>query len=180
MPALRHGPTWSSYESAVLLEYLEDLCPGLLPAAAGSAGTDDARAEAQAQARADARRWADHVNRSVGPACDRALHAQDPDDQATLLAELLDKIQALVKEADPEGPFFAGRTFGWVDAYFAPWIIRFRLVLTPYRSWPEPEPGSRWERWVTAVETHPAVRATSSSAERYFDAYRRYAGERAP
>jgi len=64
-----------------------------------------------------------------------------------------------------------------VDIQFAPWMIRLKRVLKPYRGWPDPEPGSRWKAWVDAVEGHEAVRATTSGDELYLDSYERYAGE---
>ena len=55
--------------------------------------------------------------------------------------------------------------------------MRLRKVLTPYRGWPEPEEGSRWARWVDAIERHECVKATTSSDDLYRDSYERYAGE---
>jgi glutathione S-transferase len=165
VPATRHGPTWSLHESATILEYIEELSPGLLPPAD------------QKQARADARLWADIVNRNVMPAFYRALQSQDPEDQVQLLGELAEKLGRVIKAAHPEGPFFSGSEFGWVDVYIAPWILRFKRVLSPYRAWPEPEQGSRLKKWADAIEAHPAVKATTSDDAAYFDAYRRYAGE---
>lgn len=52
-----------------------------------------------------------------------------------------------------------------------------RKVLMPYRGWPEPDEGSRWAKWVNAVEQHESVKATTSSDELYLDSYERYAGE---
>lgn len=51
-----------------------------------------------------------------------------------------------------------------------------RRVLAPYRGWPEPEEGTRWAKWVDAVERHEAVKATTSGDELYLDSYERYAG----
>lgn len=66
---------------------------------------------------------------------------------------------------------------GFVDVQMAPWVVRLRKVLGPYRGWPEPEEGSRWARWVDAIEAHDAVTKTTSSDELYLDSYERYAGE---
>ena len=52
-----------------------------------------------------------------------------------------------------------------------------RRVLGPYRGWPEAEEGSRWKKWIEAVERCEEVRATTSSDELYLDSYERYAGE---
>lgn len=64
----------------------------------------------------------------------------------------------------------------FVDVQMAPWVIRLRKVLQPYRGWPEPEEGSRWAKWVQAIEEHPASKATMSTDELYLDSYERYAG----
>ena len=52
-----------------------------------------------------------------------------------------------------------------------------RRVLKPYRGWPDPEEGSRWARWVDAIEKNEGVKATTSSEELYLDSYERYAGK---
>lgn len=64
----------------------------------------------------------------------------------------------------------------FVDVQFAPWIVRMRRVLKPYRGWSDPEAGSRWAKWVDAVETHGAVKKTTSDDQLYLDSYERYAG----
>jgi glutathione S-transferase len=51
-------------------------------------------------------------------------------------------------------------------------------VLKPYRGWPDPEPGSRWERWVKAIENAEPVKKTTSTDELYLDSYERYAENR--
>jgi glutathione S-transferase len=167
VPAIRHGPTWSAHESAVIVEYVEELVPGLLPPAD------------QKQARATARLWAQQINSSLVPLFYRALQAQEASAQAQHLGELAEKLERVLEAAHPEGPFFSGPEFGWVDVFIAPWLQRFSRVLKPYRAWPDPEPGSRLEKWTDAVEAHPAVKATTSLDSHYIDAYRRYAGEQA-
>jgi glutathione S-transferase len=166
VPAIRHGPTWSTHESTVIMEYLEDLAtgPALLPP--------------DAQTRATCRLWADHINRSIIPSFYRLLQAQDPDDQVLHGTELRDEISKLVDAADADGPFFLGRNFGFVDVQVAPWIVRLKRVLGPYRGWPEPEEGSRWERWVSAIENENSVRSTTSDEGLYLDSYERYAENR--
>ncbi|EHA26596.1 hypothetical protein ASPNIDRAFT_140888, partial [Aspergillus niger ATCC 1015] len=121
VPALRHGD-WGSYESSVLLEYLEDLNVGtpLLP-------------PGDAKLRAHCRLWTDF------------------------------------------GPFFLGAQISFVDVQVAPWIIRLRRALKPYRGWPDPEPGSRWGAWVDAIENNEHIQATTSTDELYLDSYERYA-----
>lgn len=59
----------------------------------------------------------------------------------------------------------------------APWVVRLRKVLQPYRGWPEPDPSSRWAAWVNAIEQNHAVRSTTSTDDLYISSYERYAGK---
>ncbi|KAL1653490.1 hypothetical protein SLS61_004000 [Didymella pomorum] len=166
VPAIRHGPTWSTHESTVIMEYLEDLKSGehLLPP--------------DPQTRATSRLWSDHVNRHVIPMFYKLLQAQDQNDQIEHAQELRDQINKLVSAADRTGPFFLGSQISFVDVQVAPWVLRLRRVLGPYRGWPEPEEGSRWKAWVDAIDNEPSVRATTSTDELYLDSYERYAENR--
>ncbi|RLM00435.1 hypothetical protein CFD26_103205 [Aspergillus turcosus] len=168
VPALRHGD-WGSYESSVLLEYdlqLEDLNvgPPLLP-------------PGDAKLRAHCRLWTDHINRHIVPSFYRVLQEQEEQRQTANVQELQDGLKTLITAADPEGPFFLGPSISFVDVQIAPWILRLRRVLKPYRGWPDPEPGSRWAAWVNAIEANEHVKATTSSDELYLDSYERYARE---
>ncbi|KAK3060246.1 hypothetical protein LTS18_008977, partial [Coniosporium uncinatum] len=165
VPALRHGD-WGCYESTVLMEYLEDLNAGmpLLPK--------------HPQARAHCRLWSDHINRHIIPGFYRFLQEQDQSKQVQYAEELKTEISKLVDAADPHGPFFLGQNMSFTDIQLAPWIIRLNRVLKPYRGWPEPEPDTRWAKWVKAVEENEYVRATTSTDELYLDSYERYAENR--
>jgi glutathione S-transferase len=105
------------------------------------------------------------------------LQEQDTQKQVTHATDLQGELQKLIEAADPEGPFFLGKSLGFVDVQFAPWMLRLRRVLHPYRGWPDPEPGTRWATWVQAVEDDPSVKATTSTDELYLDSYERYAGK---
>jgi glutathione S-transferase len=166
VPALRHGPTWSTHESTVIMEYLEDLNtgPALLPA--------------DAQTRATQRLWSDHVNRNIIPVFYKLLQAQDQSDQIDHAKEMKNQIAKLVSAAHPTGPFFLGAQMSFVDVQIAPWVIRLRRVLGPYRGWPEAEEGSRWAKWINAIEGEESVKMTTSTDELYLDSYERYAENR--
>lgn len=69
-----------------------------------------------------------------------------------------------------------GKELSYVDVQVAPWVVRLKKVLKPYRNWPDPEAGSRWAKWVEAIEGNPHVKATTSTDELYLDSYERYAG----
>ncbi|OKL60122.1 hypothetical protein UA08_04673 [Talaromyces atroroseus] len=106
-----------------------------------------------AKLRAHCRLWADHVKNAE---------------------ELKEELVKLVNASHVHGPFFLGPSMSYVDIQLAPWIIRLSRVLKPYRGWPEPEMGSRWGRWVQAIEDNEHVMATTSSDELYLDSYVRY------
>ncbi|KAH7414140.1 glutathione S-transferase [Phaeosphaeria sp. MPI-PUGE-AT-0046c] len=168
VPAIRHGPSWSTHESTVIMEYLEDM----------SSSTSPALLPRDAQIRATQRLWTDHINRNVIPWFYKLLQAQDATDQVTHATELRNQISTLVDAAHPTGPFFLGPEMSFVDVQIAPWVVRLRKVLGPYRGWPEPEEGSRWGKWVQAIEGDKSVRATTSGDELYLDSYERYAENR--
>lgn len=165
IPALSHGD-WGCYESSVLMEYLEDLNAGfpLLP-------------QEDAKSRAHCRLWSDHINRKILPHFYGLLQAQEPEKQAEEAHQLSEELAKLIDAANPSGPFFLGPHISFVDVQFAPWVIRLRRVLTPYRAWPSPDPGSRWAKWVDAIEMNEGVKATTSTDDLYMDSYERYAGE---
>lgn len=52
-----------------------------------------------------------------------------------------------------------------------------KRVLAPYRGWPDPEEGTRWFKWIDAIEKDEAVKATTSGDDLYVDSYERFAGE---
>lgn len=110
------------------------------------------------------------------PAFYHYLQAQETTKQIENAEDLRTQIAKLVDAADPTGPFFLGLKLGFVDVQLAPWLLRMTRVLKPYRGWPDPEEGSRWARWVDAVENHTDVKATTSTDDLYLDSYERYAG----
>lgn len=165
VPALQHD-NWGCYESSVLMEYLEDLDFGarLFP-------TDPKQ-------RAHCRLWADHINRNIIPNFYRVLQEQEQQKQIANVQELRDAFNLLTTAAHLSGPYFMGSQISFVDIQVAPWILRLRRVLKPYRGWPDPEEGSRWASWVAAIESNEHVRATTSTDELYLDSYERYAENR--
>jgi glutathione S-transferase len=116
------------------------------------------------------------INRNIVPNFYRVLQEQDPQKQVENAKELRDAFDKLIEAAHPVGPFFMGPHMSFVDVQAAPWVIRLRRVLKPYRGWPDAEEGTRWASWVNAIDTNEHVRATTSSDELYMDSYARYAG----
>jgi len=155
----------SSAQQTYISKQLEDLNQGeaLLPA--------------DAKGRAHCRLWSDHINRNIVPGFYRYLQEQDGDKQVEYAGEFKTEIAKLVDAADKTGPFFLGPSISFVDVQIAPWVVRLNRVLKPYRGWPDPEPGSRWAKWVEAIEKNEYVQATTSEDQLYFDSYERYAGE---
>jgi len=166
VPGLRHGD-WGIGESTVIMEYLEDLGVGqpLLPVGAP-------------QLRATCRLWTDHINRNIVPAFYQLLQAQEFNKQAEHTKKLQAEVTKLIDAADPQGPFFLGPHMSYVDVQFVPWVLRCSRVLKPYRAWPDPEMGSRWARWVDALENDEHVKATTSLDDLYLESYERYAENR--
>jgi glutathione S-transferase len=113
------------------------------------------------------------INRRIIPSFDCLLTTSLPDKQSSLTAALQSAITDLVNASHITGPFFLGPTISFVDVVFAPWIIRLSRVLKFYRQWPDPEVGTRWERWVQAVERDDRVRGTVSDEVAYHRVYER-------
>lgn len=117
------------------------------------------------------------INRNIVPNFYRVLQEQDQEKQIEKAQELRNAFNQLIAAAHTRGPFFMGSQISFVDIQAAPWVLRLRRVLKPYRGWPDAEEGTRWASWVNAIETNEHVRATTSTDELYLDSYERYAGE---
>lgn len=115
------------------------------------------------------------VNRNIVPNFYRVLQEQDQQKQIANAQELRNAFDQLIAAAHPRGPFFMGSQMSFVDVQAAPWVLRLRRVLKPYRGWPDPEEGSRFASWVNAIDSNERVRATTSTDELYLDSYERYA-----
>ncbi|KAF8422041.1 hypothetical protein EV426DRAFT_607300 [Tirmania nivea] len=165
VPAIKHGD-WGCYESTVLLEYLEDL------------GVGQPLLVQHPQVRANSRLWCDHINRHIVPTFYRYLQEQDPLKVPEHAEELRVEIDKLVNVADAVGPFFMGPYITLVDVSVAPWFLRLRRVLQPYRGWPPADVNSRLGVWVAALEASEAIKNTTSDDALYVDSYERYAENR--
>lgn len=163
VPSLRHGD-WGSYESSVIMEYIEDLQPTLFKGLS-------------AQQKADQRLWVHFVNGNIVPAFYRLLQAQEEEKQVEHAKEFQSHLETLVNQMDKDGPFFCGSELSLVDVAVAPWIVRIQKVLKPYRGF-EPEVAGRWGKFYTAILNHPTVAATTSTDDLYLDSYKRYAENR--
>lgn len=167
------------YESFVLCEYLDEAYadeaaygPRLLPA-------DDV------YERARCRLWIDHVGSKIVPAFYKML--QHTPEKAYSIeearGELLGHITTWVKEMDPSGPWFLGERFSLVDVMLAPWAKRLFLI-DHYKpgglgivvaNEKDAETWDRWQRWLDAILQRQSVRDTTSTDDKYIEAYKRYA-----
>jgi glutathione S-transferase len=117
------------------------------------------------------------INRHIVPSFYRFLQEQDAEKQIEFAEELKQGFTKLIDAADPTGPYFLGADMTFVDVQVAPWVVRLNRVLKPYRNWPDPEPDTRWAKWVDAIESNHHIQATTSTDELYLDSYERYAGK---
>ncbi|KAM5357307.1 hypothetical protein ACJZ2D_016406 [Fusarium nematophilum] len=119
--------------------------------------------------KANCRLWIDHINSRIVPAFYALVQTQDQALQRDASERLQANIDDLVQAADEQGPFFLGPTLSLVDANLAPFAQRLSRVLTPLRGWSPPPPGSRWARWLDAMEADESVKATTSGDELYIE-----------
>lgn len=171
VPALKIGSDGKCLgESTVIMEYLADRFaasnfPQLLPS--------------DAYQRAQQRLASDRVNRSLIPSFYRYLQAQEPDKQVELGREFVAELEAFASSMREEGngSFWDGSNrLGWTDVMIAPWIYRANVVLRHFRGLQlevAMEKGGRLAKWMDAVLSHPAFRATTSSEDLYLDSYAR-------
>ncbi len=86
-----------------------------------------------------------------------------------LVARLQVQLDRLAQAADEHGPYFLGPMLSLVDVHLAPFAVRLRTILNPRCGWPAAPSGSRWARWLEALEQDPHVKATTSGDELYAD-----------
>ena len=134
--------------------------------------------------------WIDFVGTRIIPAFHRFLQ-HTPDKAYSIESareELLKQLKTWIKEADPTGPFFAGKEMMMADITLAPWAVRL-WVLDHFKGGlgiPEKGKGGedeevweRWRTWTEAVQSRKSVQETMSDKEHYMPIYTRYAEDRA-
>ncbi|UKZ78015.1 hypothetical protein TrVFT333_005749 [Trichoderma virens FT-333] len=175
VPAIRQGD-WACSESAVILEYLEDIYPDipLFPS--------------DPRLRANCRLWIHHINTRLVPTffallqpvtppqpSQQSINASATPSSSTptaSLALLQSHLTALILAADEQGPYFLGPSLSLVDIHFAPFALRLSRILRrryPSALLADATPGTRWHRWLGALERDPHIRATTSTDEFYLE-----------
>jgi len=154
----------TSYESMVVLEYIDEVFPGpkLLPSSPGLRGK--------------ARALASFCNEKIMSTFYRLLNAQDPSAQKPLEDALLQSFEDLAQWLDPEGPFLLGKEFGYLDITLIPWWQRL-AVLKEYRGFEIPNTGkfARYHKWYDACLKVDAYRNTIIDTDRVLKSYQSYA-----
>ncbi|KAL6810732.1 hypothetical protein GGI42DRAFT_314814 [Trichoderma sp. SZMC 28013] len=170
VPAIRQGD-WACSESAVILEYLEDIYPDipLFPS--------------DPRLRANCRLWIHHINTRLVPSffsllqpptsSQRTLNTIDTSTTPTSSVALFQShLTALILAADEQGPYFLGPSLSLVDIHFAPFALRLSRILHsryPNALLADATSSTRWHRWLNALEMDPHIRATTSTDEFYLE-----------
>lgn len=146
-------------ESMVILEYLEEAWPGQAPLL-----------PKDAYEKSRVRFWADYIANHFYP-CYFALLTSKPDSPEKLAAiEQAKKVFKTVEDAiadfSPEGPFFTGDAFGYLDVVLAS-LCSYPIVLEKIGGFciPGPEELPRLNKWMGVVGSHPSVKATLNDPE---------------
>lgn len=133
----------------------------------------------------------DYVTSRIIPAFHRFLQ-HTPDKPYSLndaRQEFLNSLLTFIKDADPTGPFFAGKDFTMPDVILAPWAVRL-WIFDHYKEGglgiPKPGDGGeneelwqRWRVWADAVAERDSVKNTLSEKEYYLPLWQRYADDKA-
>lgn len=150
VPLLRHEGV-PIYESSIINQYLDELCPDppLLPRAPIG--------------RAQARIWMDYCDSGMRPAAAKILWSSEtPEARAKAFEGLDDALYFLEREGLEKlsgGPYFFGEQVTLTDFQFLPFFERLPLYgeLTGYH-WPDDTP--RLHRWFEAMCARESVAPT--------------------
>jgi glutathione S-transferase len=163
VPLLRHGANLV-WESAVICEYLDEVCSGvaLLPQ--------------DPYARAQARIWVKFADDRLYARTEALLHSFDRSHHAAITAELADSLRVVEREAFAgamrEGPYWLGAEFSLADLAFYPWFEQV-CVLGKYFGLQIPDECHRLRAWKEAVAARETVKTIGKPPEFYLAAYGR-------
>jgi glutathione S-transferase len=168
-------------ESGVICDYLDEAFPDACPLY--PRGNPFRKAKLRVSI--------DYVTSRIIPAFHRFLqHTPDkPYSIGEARDEFLKTLVTWIKDADPEGPFFAGKELSMPDVIMAPWAVRL-WVFDHFKEGglgmpkageggADEEAWERWRRWAVAVEGRESVKNTLSEKEHYLPIYERYHTDKA-
>ena len=164
VPLLRDGAA-VIYESAVIAEYLEEVCPEptLMPS--------------DPVMRAKVRLWVDFANVRFIPHVYKLLMAQDAGSQqhrAGLLRAALRNMETHLANGDA-GRFWVGDRLTLADLAFYPHLERFCAV-EHYRGVTLPAEYTRLRDWLAMMQDRPSAKAVARTPEALIKAWGKYAG----
>lgn len=164
VPLLRDGDT-VIFESSVIGEYLEEVCPlpPLMP--------DDP------VNRAKMRIWVDFANVRFIPHVYKLLMAQGADAQAHRADLLLAALRQMEDHlaSDDAGAFWIGDRLTYADLAFYPHLERFCAV-EHYRGVAIPADCSRLQRWLAMMSERDSARQLARGPEILIRNWQKYAG----
>lgn len=163
VPVLNHDGK-SIYESSVISEYLEDICPepALLP-------TDP-------WSRAKARFWIDFCNTRFMPAYFNLLKSSAGASRDTLRRELLDHLVFIENAGLSQGQdqsYWMGDEVNLVDLSFYPFFERFADV-EEYRGVEIPSHLAQLHRWLGNMRDLPSVQSITRPRAHYVEYFRQF------
>ena len=166
------------WDSLIVIEYLEDAFEQLdhklfWPATAKSLFPSGALRKARA------RWWASQVTDLIQKPFYQMLMSGETADEpcnAERKANFLAAIREFAAEMHPEGAFFFGTEFGFVDIALAPFWQRFLWLGEAYLALtiPDEAPYDRMHSWWKAVSVRPSVAATLVCRPRLVSSYAGY------
>ena len=150
-------------ESAVVLEYLEDVLP------------EPALMPPTPYGRSQVRLWLQFFNTEYVPAFYHALLSQEADRKDRMLA-MLRELASAFAELDSSGPYFMGRRLTLLDISVVPFIARHPAV-EALADCPIPESDelAPLRRWYGAMQQRPSFQRTRRDADFWVHTYREYA-----
>jgi glutathione S-transferase len=164
VPVLQHGEAFI-YESCIINEYLEEICPepALLPK--------------EPSLRAAARFWIDFSNTRFMPAYFNLLKSAPGARRDQLREELLSHLAFVddkgLSTPERDGPYWMGKTPGLVDFSYFPFFERFADVEV-FRGVTIPPTLERLQEWLVALRAHPTVKALTKPRAHYVDYFRKF------
>jgi glutathione S-transferase len=162
VPLLLHGG-FKLWESAIILEYLEEAFPfhPLMPS--------------QPEERAKARLWIEFANSRLYAATHRLIFTRDETVRGELVSEMVEAVRHLDREGfgGDSGPFLLGERFTLADIALYPWFEQ-SATLARFSEFKMPTECKSVAAWREAVAKRPPVQSCARSDDWYAEGYQRY------